>query len=104
MEIVGERSSSKRVSKEHRVQEPKPSNKPVDVIPPPSHRSSRVFHPPERYLDILTEDLEEAFLIGDRDIRNDPKTYDEVMLCWNLYVGTCMCILKFYFLNTTVKK
>ena len=37
-------------------------------------------HPSERYLDILTEDLEKAFFMGDRDIRNDPKTYDEAML------------------------
>ena len=29
---------------------------------------------------ILIEDLGEAFLVGDRDIRNDPKTYDEAML------------------------
>ena len=80
MEIVGERSSSKRVSKEHRVQEPKPSNKPVDVIPPPSHKSSRVPRPPERYLGILTEDLEKALLVGDRNIRNNLKTYNEAML------------------------
>ena len=50
------------------------------MIPPPSRRLSRVSDLPERYLGILTEDLEEAFLIGDRDIRNDPKTYDEAML------------------------
>ena len=29
---------------------------------------------------ILTEDLEEAFLVEDRDLSNDPKTYNEVML------------------------
>ena len=53
---------------------------PVDVIPSPPHRSSRISHPPKRYLDILTENLEEAFLMGDRGIRNDPKIYNEVML------------------------
>ena len=47
---------------------------------PPIRRSNRISHPPERFLGILTEDLEEAFLMGDRDIRNDLKTYDEVML------------------------
>ena len=50
------------------------------MIPPPSHKSSRISRPPERYLGILIEDLEEAFLVRDRDIRNDPKIDDEVML------------------------
>ena len=50
------------------------------MVPPLPHRSSRISHPHERYLGILIEDLEEVFLIEDRDIRNDPKTYDEVML------------------------
>ena len=49
------------------------------MIPSP-HKSSRISHPPKKYLGILTEDLEEAFLVGDRDIRNDPKIYDEVIL------------------------
>ena len=50
------------------------------MIPPPPRRSSRVSHPTERYLGISTENLEEAFLVGDTDIRNDPKTYDEAIL------------------------
>ena len=49
------------------------------MIPSP-HKSSRISHPPKKYLGILTEDLEEAFLVGDRDIRNDPKTYNETIL------------------------
>ena len=69
-----------KISEEHLVQEAKSSNEPVDVIPPPPRRSSRISHPPERYLGILTEDLKEAFLMEDRDIRNDLKTYDEAML------------------------
>ena len=69
-----------KISKEHRVQESEPNNKPVDMIPPPPYRSSRVSHPPEKYLGIFTEDLEEAFFVGDRDIRNDLKTYDETIL------------------------
>ena len=80
MEAVGGRLSIKRVFEEHLVQEPKSSNELVDMIPPPPRRSSRVSCPAERYLGILTEDLEEIFLVGDRDIRNDLKTYDEVML------------------------
>ena len=47
---------------------------------PPSRKSSSISCPPERYLSILIEDLEEAFLVRDRDIRNDPKTYDEAIL------------------------
>ena len=31
----------KKISKEHRVQEPEPNNEPVDVIPPPPCKSSR---------------------------------------------------------------
>ena len=51
-----------KVSEEHQVQEPKPNNEPVDMIPPPPHRSSRISYPLERYLDILTKDLEKASL------------------------------------------
>ena len=50
------------------------------MVPPPSHRSSRVSCSPERYLGIFTENLEETFFVGDRDIRNDSKTYDEIIL------------------------
>ena len=50
------------------------------MVPPSPRRSCRVSYPPKKYLGILTEDLEEAFLVGDRDIKNDPKTYDEAML------------------------
>ena len=50
------------------------------MIPSPPRRSSRIFRPTKRYLGIFTENLEEAFFVGDRDIRNDPKTYDETML------------------------
>ena len=50
------------------------------MTPLPPHRSSRIFCPPERYLGILTKDLEKAFFMRDRDIRNDLKIYDEAML------------------------
>ena len=69
-----------KISKEKQVQEPESISEPVDVVPPPPHRLSRIFHPPKKYLDTLTEDIKEAFLVSDRDIRNDPKIYDEVML------------------------
>ena len=48
--------------------------------PPPSHRASKIFYPPKRYLGIFTEDVEKAFLMGDRDHRDDLKTYNEVIL------------------------
>ena len=69
-----------KIFEEHRVQESKPSSKLVYVVPSPSHRSSRIFHPPERYLGILTKNLLKVFLMGDKSIRNDPKTYDEAIL------------------------
>ena len=46
----------KKVSKEQRVDDPI-NNEPIDVVPPPSHRSDRIFHPLERYLSIITEDV-----------------------------------------------
>ena len=71
---------SEKIFEEHLVQESESISELVHVVPPPSCRSSRIFHPLERYLGILTKDLKEAFLVGDRDIRNDPKTYDEAKL------------------------
>ena len=50
------------------------------MIPLSPRRSSRISCPPEKYLSILIENLEEVFLVEDRDIRNDLKTYDEVIL------------------------
>ena len=83
--FIQDRSSGRKIeleekiSEKHRVQEPEPSNEPVDMVPPVPWRSSRVSRPLERYLDILTENLEKAYLVGDRGIRNDPKIYDEMM-------------------------
>ena len=70
----------KKIFEEHRVQEPESISELVDVVPLLLHGSSRIFHPPERYLNILTENLEETFFVRDRNIRNDPKIYDEAML------------------------
>ena len=76
----GRKIELKKISEEHQAQKSEPSSEPVDVVPSPSRRSSRDSRPPERYLGILTKDLEKVFLVGDKDIRNDPKTYDEAML------------------------
>ena len=66
-----------KIYEEHWVQKSELNSEPVDVVPPPpvDRVGSPILH-----LGILTEDLEKAFLMRDRDIRNDPKTYDEVML------------------------
>ena len=49
-------------------------------IPPP-RTHSRIFHPLERYLDMLSKKYrQKLFLMGDREQRDDPKTYNKVML------------------------
>ena len=52
---------------------------PIRTLPPPPRRSERVSHPPERYLGIISEDVEEMFLIGNGAHGDDPKTYNEVI-------------------------
>ena len=37
------------------------NTKPIDVVPSPSYWSNKVFHPPKRYLGILTEDVAKYF-------------------------------------------
>ena len=44
------------------------------VVPPRPRRSSRIFHHPERFMDI-----EEAFLMGNRGHGDDPSTFDKAM-------------------------
>ena len=81
MEAVGGRLSSKRrFLKRIKSKKSELSSEPMDIVPPPLRRSSRISHPSEMYLGILTEDLEEAFLVGYKDIRNDLKTYNEIIL------------------------
>ena len=46
---------------------------PIRTLPPPPRRSERVFRPPERYLGIISEDIEEMFLIGNGAHGDDPK-------------------------------
>ena len=50
----------------------------VDV-PLPPHRSSRVFRPPERYMDMLMEKIKKIFPIEDKDHDDDPNTFNEMM-------------------------
>ena len=68
-----------KISEEQRAKE---LHKPINnepVVPPSPHKSSRIFHHLERYLGILTEDVEEIFFIGDKGHGDDLKTYDETM-------------------------
>ena len=68
---MGENLSSRK--KSLRAIEPKePIHiRPVHVVPPPPHRSSRISHPTERYLSILIEDVEKIFLMEDRKHKDD---------------------------------
>ena len=52
---------------------------PIRTLPPLPHRSERVFHPPERYLGIISEEVEETFLVGNGAHGDDPKTYNEAI-------------------------
>ena len=49
------------------------------IVPPPPRRSSRISYPLERYLAMLKEDIKKIFFVGDKDHRDDLKTYDEAM-------------------------
>ena len=53
--------------------------KPIQSLPPPPHRSERIFDPPERYLGTISEDVEKMFLTRNGIHGDDPKTYDEVI-------------------------
>ena len=53
--------------------------KPIQSLPPPPRRSKRVSRPPERYLGIISEDVEKMFLIGNGAHGDDPKTYNEMI-------------------------
>ena len=71
--------SSKRVSEEQRARDLVEPSELIHTVPHPPRRSSRVSAPPERYLGTLTENIEEMFLVGDKDQVVDPKTYNEAM-------------------------
>ena len=51
----------------------------IRILPPPSRRSKRVSHSPERYLGIISEEVEKMFLVGNGDPGDDPKTYNEAI-------------------------
>ena len=70
-----------KVSEEPRAIDPQKSivHKPVVDIPLPPRSSRRIFRPPERYMGMLTEEVKEIFLIGDRGLSDDLNTFDEVM-------------------------
>ena len=70
-----------KIFEEHRAVEPVESVniEPVVVVPSPPCRSSRVSHPSERYLNILTKNVEKIFLIGDKSHGDDLKIYDEAI-------------------------
>ena len=53
---------------------------PIQSLSPPTHRINRIFHPSERYLGTISENVEEIFLIENRVHGDDPKTYDEMIL------------------------
>ena len=54
-------------------------HEPIVDVPPPPHRSSRIFHPPKRYMGIYMEKVEKIFFIGDKDYGNDLNIFDEAM-------------------------
>ena len=70
-----------KVSEEPKTIDPQKSvvHEPVVDVPLPPRRSSRIFWPPERYMDMLMEEMKEIFLIGDKGHGDDPNTFDEVM-------------------------
>ena len=69
-----------KVSKEQRAVDPQePIIELVVNIPPPPRRSSRVSHPPERYMGMLIKDVGEIFLMRDKGHGNDLNTFDEVI-------------------------
>ena len=74
-------TSKENVSQEQRAKEPEEPNQlePVLTQPLPPRRLTRIFHPPERYLGTIQEEVEKIFLTGNGTHGDDPKTYDEAM-------------------------
>ena len=46
---------------------------PIRTLPPPPRRSKKIFHPPERYLGTILEDVEKIFLTKNGVHEDDPK-------------------------------
>ena len=53
---------------------------PIHTLPPPPHRSKKIFRPPKWYLGTISENFEEMFLVGNGVHGDDPKTYNEAIL------------------------
>ena len=71
----------KNISQEQRAKEPEEPNQsePVLTQPFPPRRSTKIFHPHEKYLGTIQEEVEEMFLTRNGAHGDDPKTYDEVI-------------------------
>ena len=70
-----------KVSEEQRALEPEEpiQFEPIHTLPPPPCKSSRIFHPPKRYLGIILEDVEEIFLTKNEVHGDNTKTYNKAI-------------------------
>ena len=70
-----------KVSEEPRAIDPqKPVvHEPVVDVPLPPRRSSKIFRPSERYMDMLMEKIKKIFFMRDKGHGDDSNTFDEVM-------------------------
>ena len=72
-------------------------------IPPLPHTYSRIFHPLEKYLSMLNRGCRgKSFLMGDRKHRDDPKTYNEMMLDIDSKKGCELTFLTRYLLRISI--
>ena len=69
------------VSEERQAIDPQKSinDEPLVNVSLLSRRSGRIFHPLERYMGILKENIKKAFLVGDGGYGDDFSTFDEMM-------------------------
>ena len=51
----------------------------IHTLPPPPHKSSRISHPLDRYLGIISEDVEKIFFIENEIHGDDPETYNKTI-------------------------
>ena len=54
-------------------------SEPTHVLPPPPCKSNRIFHPSERYLGIIPEDVKKIFHTENRIHGDNPKIYYEAI-------------------------
>ena len=55
-------------------------HEPVVNVPLPPRRFSRIFCPPERYMGMLTKEVNKIFFMRDKDHGDDPNSFDEQCL------------------------